>query len=48
MDEYEAAEFQKRVLPFDSGPLDDEETASAAEQLFAWLDGDETADENGR
>ena len=32
------AEFLKRAIPFDSGPLDDEETANAADQLFASLD----------
>jgi len=32
------AEFLKRVIPYDSGPLDDEETAAAADQLFAALD----------
>jgi hypothetical protein len=28
------AEFLRRALPFDSGPLDDAETAHAADQLF--------------
>jgi len=37
------AEFLRRVVPFDSGPLDDEETADAADQLFAALE----AEENG-
>jgi hypothetical protein len=36
-------EFLRRAAPFDSGPLDDGETANAADQLFALLD----ADENG-
>ncbi len=36
-------EFLRRVVPFDSGPLDDEETADAADQLFAALE----AEENG-
>jgi hypothetical protein len=35
------AEFLKRVIPFDSGPLDDEETAHAADQLFALLETEE-------
>jgi hypothetical protein len=35
------AEFLKRVIPFDSGPLDDDETASAADQLFAMMDAEE-------
>ncbi len=29
------AEFLLRLLPFDSGPLDDEETVHAADSLFA-------------
>ena len=28
------AEFLRRAVPFDSGPLDDGETALAADQLF--------------
>lgn len=32
------AEFLRRAVPFDSGPIDDEETAAAADQLFAVLD----------
>ena len=57
LDKYEAlpedekraftAEFLRRVIPFDSGPLDDEETAHAADQLFAMLDSEET-EESGR
>jgi len=35
------SEFLKRAIPFDSGPLDDEETARAADELFALLDDDE-------
>lgn len=35
------AEFFRRVLPFDSGPLDDEETAHAADALFAALDSED-------
>jgi hypothetical protein len=35
------AEFFRRVVPFDSGPLDDEETARAADQLFTLLDAEE-------
>ncbi len=35
------AEFFRRAIPFDSGPLDDEETAHAADALFAALDSEE-------
>jgi hypothetical protein len=35
------AEVLRRAIPFDSGPLDDEETAIAADQLYAALDDDE-------
>ena len=35
------AEFLRRALPLDSGPLNDEETAHAADELFALLDTDE-------
>ena len=35
------AEFLRRALPFDSGPLDDEETAHAADRLFAALEAEE-------
>lgn len=28
------AEFLRRAIPFDSGPLDDQETARAADELF--------------
>ena len=36
-----AVEVLRRALPFDSGPLEDEETTHAADQLFATLDADE-------
>ena len=32
------SEFLRRAIPLDSGPLDDEETAHAADELFALLD----------
>lgn len=35
------AEFLRRALPFDSGPLDDDETARAADDLFALLDSED-------
>ena len=35
------AEFLRRAIPFDSGPLDDDETASATDQLFALMDTEE-------
>jgi hypothetical protein len=31
------AEFLRRAIPFDSGPLEDEETARATDQLFGTL-----------
>jgi hypothetical protein len=31
----------RRAIPFDSGPLDDHETARAADELFALIDTDE-------
>lgn len=34
-------EFLKWAVPFDSGPLDDEETAHAADQLLALLEAEE-------
>ena len=40
------AEFLRRAIPFDSGPLADDETASATDQLFAVIDTEE--DESGR
>ena len=38
-----AGEFLRRVIPYDSGPLDDEETAHAADQIMAALDSEEAA-----
>ena len=35
------AEFLRRAVPFDSGPLDDEETAHAADELFTLIDSEE-------
>jgi hypothetical protein len=35
-------EFLRRAAPFNSGPLDDEETARAADQLLASLDVEES------
>lgn len=34
-------EFLRRAVPFDSGPLDDGETAAAADQLLASLETEE-------
>ena len=34
-------EFLRRAVPFDSGPLDDEETAAAADQLLGDLEAEE-------
>ena len=34
-------EFLRRATPFDSGPLDDAETAAATDQLFANLEAEE-------
>jgi hypothetical protein len=34
-------EFLRRAVPFDSGPLDDAETALAADQLFGELEAEE-------
>ncbi len=34
-------EFLRRAVPFDSGPLDDEETARSADELFAASDAEE-------
>jgi hypothetical protein len=39
------AEFLRRAIPFDSGPLEDEETARAADEIFRMLDAEAT-DEN--
>jgi hypothetical protein len=35
------AEFLRRAIPFDSGPLDDEETSHAADEIFGLLDTEE-------
>jgi hypothetical protein len=35
------AELLRRAMPFDSGPLDDEETAHAADDLLALMDAEE-------
>ena len=35
------AEFFRRAIPFDSGPLDDKETARAADEIFSMLDAEE-------
>ena len=35
------AEFLRRAIPFDSGPLDDKETGHATDQLFALMDAEE-------
>jgi hypothetical protein len=35
------AEFLRRSIPFDSGPLEDEEPADAADVLFSALDVEE-------
>ena len=32
------AEFLRRAVPYDSGPLEEEEIAQAADQLFAMFD----------
>jgi len=40
------AEFLRRAIPFDSGPLDDAETAHAADALFAMLDDEEHASQS--
>lgn len=37
------AEFFRRAIPFDSGPLDDEETARAADEIFGMLDSEDAA-----
>ena len=41
------AEFLRRVIPLDSGALDDDETARAADELFSLLDTEEN-DTNSR
>jgi hypothetical protein len=35
------AEVLRRAVPFDSGPLDDQETAQAADEIFALIDTEE-------
>lgn len=35
------AEFLRRVIPLDSGPLEDDEAARAGDELFALLDSEE-------
>lgn len=35
------AEFFRRAVPFDSGPLDDDETTHAADAIFAMLDAED-------
>ncbi len=35
------AEFLRRAIPLDSGPLEDEETSRAADEIFALLDAEE-------
>ncbi len=40
------AEFLRRAIPFDSGPLDDEETGHAADALFVMLNSEEDAAES--
>jgi hypothetical protein len=39
-------EFLRRAVPFDSGPLDDEETALAADQLLGGLESEENEAES--
>lgn len=38
------AEFFRRAIPFDSGPLDYQETARAADAIFSMLDAEEAGD----
>ena len=35
------AEFLRRAVPYDSGPLDDQETAHAADELLMQLEAEE-------
>ena len=35
------SEFLRMTIPFDSGPLDDQETTDAADRLFGMLDAEE-------
>ena len=37
-------EFLRRAIPFDSGPLEDDETAHAADQILAMLSAEEGND----
>jgi len=37
-------EFLRRAIPFDSGPLDDDETARSADEAFALLNTEEEND----
>jgi hypothetical protein len=37
-----ADEILRRSLPFDSGPLTDEDISAASSRLFEWLDEDDT------
>jgi hypothetical protein len=37
-----ADEILRRSLPFDSGPLTDEEIGAASSKLFEWLDEDDS------
>ena len=34
-------DFLRRLIPFDAGPLDDEETAFAADEIFSMIDAEE-------
>jgi hypothetical protein len=40
------AEFLRRAIPFDSGPLGDEETARAADEIFSMLDAEEAHEDD--
>ena len=37
-------EFLRRAIPFDSGPLDDDETARAADAIFGMLDAEQAGE----
>lgn len=39
------AELLRRALPFESGPLEDDETARAADQLLSILDAEDASGE---
>jgi hypothetical protein len=41
------AEFLRRAIPFNSGPLNDEETARAGDELFTLLDDEENESRAG-